>query len=324
MAAATEAVTAETPEVTAETGTLEIKPEKSAAEIMEQAKLDATGLHSRSEIREVDVAKLRVDRSYQRDVSQKIVEDIAADWNEVASELILVSNRGSGENGGLYVINGQHRTMAAKRLGMPKIWARVVRLSDLDDPGTIEADLRLRTNAKLADRPYERFKAQLRAGDPQSLAIQELLKKYDTHINLVPSKSGDGLNSVAAVEQVYEIDDGKLLSDVLDLVRKARGKVNHETAPANMIKALAWVLEKHAMELDFNRMAEALKSLTISQIMMRASMRQGAEGGAAWLNVYAVLLDLYNEGLPRRDRLTYTKRGVYRRGRGSAVAGDAE
>src|ERR1044071_10267333 len=97
--------------------------------------------HEKSKIKQVKLTDLKVDRSYQRDPSQSLVDQIADNWNEVASELILVSDRGDRDDnqGGLFVVNGQHRTIAARKLGQKTIWARIIDVSDLSDPARLEA-----------------------------------------------------------------------------------------------------------------------------------------------------------------------------------------
>ena len=149
-------------------------------------------------------------------MSERLVDDIAANWDEVASELVLYSDRGDRPNdeGGLWIINGQHRTAAAQKRGMKKIWARVVDLTDVEDPGAIEADLRLKTNKRIGDMPAQRFKAQLRAGDPESIHIRDILAGFDSQINEVADGT-QGINSVSAVEKLYRVDDGKLLTESL-------------------------------------------------------------------------------------------------------------
>lgn len=280
-----------------------------AEEVLTEAGLGPDEFHSRSDIKQVPVDSLRIDRTYQRDLSDRVVDEIAEAWNEVAAELILVSDRGED---GLFVINGQHRTMAAKKLGHKKIWARVVRMDDLADPGMVEADLRLKTNSKLVDRPPERFKAQLRAGNPESLAIQKILKKFKTEINFVPSKD-HGLNSVSTIEDLYRIDDtGGVLTEALQAIHDAFGKVDSATANASMLKAVAWFLHRHTMEANPDRLVESLRAVGPAGLMMRASMRRGSEGGSVWVNLYNVLLDLYNEGLMKKHRLIFSLRGISR------------
>lgn len=287
-----------------------------AEDVIRQAGLDAESFHARSKIVQVRLADVQIDRSYQRDLSMVLVDDIAAEWNEVASELILVSDRGEREEGGgLFVINGQHRTAAARKLGMGKIWARVVRLDDLDDPGLIEADLRLKTNKRLGDRPLERFKAQLRAGNPESIAITNILAKYDTQINLIPS-ADYGLNSVSTVEYLYRLDNGALLKEALEAINLAYGRVDSHTAGANPMKAVAWFIDKHgSMDADVGRLVEKLQGIGLPALGARARLMQGTMGGSMWANYYRALVDLYNDGLNNKNKLEFSLRGVAQRGR---------
>lgn len=291
----------------------------SAADVMRQAALDAEAFHARSTIKQVRTASLIADRSYQRDLSMNLVDEIAGDWNEVASELILVSDRGEE---GLFVINGQHRTAAARKLNMETIWARVVDLSDLDDPGLIEADLRLRTNKRLSDRPPERFKAQLRAGDPESIAIRDLLAAFDTQINFIPSIDY-GLNSVSSVESVYRVDGGGLLHETLTTIKAAYGRVDSQTASANMLKAVAWFIDKHGLEANGDRLAERMKSIGITALDTRARMMKGTMGGSIWSNVYRALVDIYNENLHQKNKLEFSLRGRGARGKRDDAYSDA-
>src|SRR5215831_12999620 len=77
-----------------------------------------TDLHASSKIIKVDLSKLRVDLSYERDPSRDLVDRITGDWNILAAGILLVSNRGAREGneveGGLFLVDGQHRVLAAK------------------------------------------------------------------------------------------------------------------------------------------------------------------------------------------------------------------
>src|SRR5215471_2451508 len=91
-------------------------------------------LHANSTIKEVLTEKIQVDRSYQRDPSIALIDKIADEWDLIASELVLVADRGvrpdaSEVEGGLFIVNGQHRWRAARKLGHKKIWARVIDLT---------------------------------------------------------------------------------------------------------------------------------------------------------------------------------------------------
>lgn len=262
------------------------------------------GFHSKSTIKQVALTNLKVDRSYQRDPSQRLVDKIADDWDEVASELILVSDRGEreGNEGGLFVINGQHRTIAARKRNDQKIWARIIDMTDVDDPAQIEAGLRLKTNVRLGDRPLERFKAQIRAGDEESLAIQKLLARYDTEINTVQTQD-HGINSVTGVEKLYRVDNGGLLTEILETVRAAYGVIGGRTATTHLFKGIGWFILKHSDESDRSRLIAKLNETGTASIDRRARAHMSVMGGNLWQNYYRAIIDFYNDKLQDRNKL---------------------
>jgi len=270
-------------------------------------------IHANSTIKEVQLDKLQVDRSYQRDPSIPLIDKIAEEWDIVASELVLVSDRGPRPEGaefagGLFIVNGQHRMRAARKLGHKKIWARVIDLKEVEDPGKLEAEFRLKTNVRLGDRIHERFKAQLRAGNEESLAIVKLLARFDAEINLVPT-SESGINCITTVETIYRIDEGALLNDTLEIIRDSLKVVGGKNVNAAFLKGLSWFIEKHQMDSDRSRLIEKISTMGVNGLERRARANQSTFAGALWVNYYRTMLDLYNEKLAPRNRLELSTRG---------------
>lgn len=271
-------------------------------------------IHAASKIGQVDISKLQVDYTYQRDPSETLVDAIANDWDTVASELVLVSDRGTRPKegdvrGGLFIVNGQHRSKAAAKKGLLLIDARIIDLKKYDDPAAIEAGFRLKTNVRLGDRPLERFKAQLRAGDTESLDIQKMLASFDTEIN-TQQNPDVGINCVATVEAVYRFDDGALLKDTLGVIKDTYTLVGGKHTQASLLKGIAWFVEKHAEESDRTRLVSKLKGIGISALESRARTIGLTMGGSLWLNYYRAIVDLYNEQLRERNRLSWMIRGT--------------
>lgn len=270
-------------------------------------------IHAASEIKEVDLVKLRVDYSYQRDPSENLVDEISNDWDAVAAELLTVSNRGvrpkDGEvEGGLWIVNGQHRAKAAQKKGMEKIWARVIDLRKEADPAAIEARFRLKTNRKLSDRPLERFKAQLRANDEESLAIVKIFARFKSEINIVPAPD-TGVNCVSTIEALYRMDGGGLLTETLEVVNDTWGFVGGKNSKADLLKGICWFIEKHADESDRDRLVSKLKGIGLNTLESRARTMALTMSGALWINYYRSIVDLYNENLKEKNRLQWMLRG---------------
>jgi hypothetical protein len=282
-------------------------------------------LHANSKIEKVALSKLQVDSSYQRDISEKLVDEIANNWDVIASELILVSNRGSrtasGDvKGGLFIVNGQHRSKAGAKLGLTDIDARIIDLRKEEDPAAIEAGFRLKTNVRLGDRSLERFKAQLRAGDPESLAIRDLLSQFDTEINTVPN-SEVGINAVVTIEEIYRVDDGSLLREVLTLVQDVWKHVGGDHSKSPLLKGIAWFIEKHAEETDRSRLVHKLEGIGATVLEQRSRTIKLTMGGSLWVNYYRAIVELYNEQLREKQRLAWKLRGsqALRRGGGQGT-----
>jgi hypothetical protein len=260
------------------------------------------GFHADSKISNVSLETLNVDRSYQRDVSMTLVEQIRNNWDEVASELILVSQRADGT---MYIVNGQHRTAAAALRGEKKIWARVVQGLSPDQ----EAALRLKTNVRLSDRPLERFRAQLAAGDPESLAIMKILDRVGTEPNVTPTNES-GINCISTIEFVYRYDEGATLLEALEFLKETFGEVGGRTATASLIRSVAWFILRHKGEANFERAQAQLKGMGPAAFDRHARTIAASMGGPLWLNYYRSLVELYNEGLTGKGKLEWRTRGA--------------
>lgn len=235
----------------------------------------------------VKIEDLHIDESYQRDLSRDLVERIKREWDTAAAGAIVVSRR---TNGDLYIVNGQHRTAAAQEAGRGEILAQVV--EGLDRRG--EAELRLMGNTRRTDTAQERFRAQVAAGHKESIAIQQICGEFDTRINPSPDQAR-GINTVAAVEDLYRIDgQGLALTSVFEVVKDAFGTIGGPQAKVAVLKAVAWFLSKHRHEIDRQRYVERLGSEGVDSIDRKARNYKAASGGALWMNYYRAMIEIYN------------------------------
>lgn len=244
----------------------------------------------------VRLEDLHIDESYQRDLSRDLIERIKHEWDPAACGAIVVSRR---VNGDLYIVNGQHRAAAAKEKGLAEILAQViVGLSSKE-----EAELRLMGNTRRSDTAQERFRAQVAAGHPESIAIQQIARQFGTRINPAPDQKA-GINSVGAVEDLYRWDDkGMMLTAVLETVHEAFGYIGGKVASQAMLKGIGWFLDKHRNEIDLRRFRERLAAVGPDHIDRKARSFKGAIGGALWMNYYRSMVEEYNQRLTEGQRL---------------------
>lgn len=279
---------------------------------MAKQAVDVASLQATSKIRKVNLDELQVDSSYQRAPSMSMVDKIANDWDVVASELLLVSDRGvrdDGVAGGLFIVNGQHRSLAARKKGIKGMDSRVIDLTEFEDPGEIEAEFRLRTNVRMSDKPAERYKAQLRAGNPESLAIENLLERFDTEINDIQS-SEVGINAVSTVEKIYRVDDGALLKETFQIIKDIYGVVGGSNTTAPTMSGFAWFILQHGSAVERNRVIEKLSGVGHAALDRRARTIGSTMSGTLWMNYYRAIVDFYNERLQDKSKLEWKLRGA--------------
>lgn len=287
---------------------------KTASQTKSEQQL-AKELHAKSKIAYVPLDKLQVDLTYQRVKSQDMVDEIADDFNVISAGLILVSDRGTRPaggkvDGGLFVVNGQHRYLAALQLGHDTIEARVIDLRKDPNPAQTEAMFRLQTNVGLSDRPQERFKAQIAAGDEESLDIVRILAQYDTEINFIPNGEF-GINCVSTIEKLYRYDGGSLLEDTLGVMKDAYGEIRGQHAAASLFMGIAWFVEAHSTGTDRSRLISKLKGTQVVALNAKARTHASIMGKSLWFNVYRTIVELYNEKLTSK-RLEVITRGANR------------
>lgn len=265
-----------------------------AARKARQKTLDAGGA---GQIVVLPIASLKIDHTYQRDLIADVVEKIKDEWDIVTAGTIVVAQR---ENGDLYVVDGQHRLAAATLAGETEILAQLVSGLTPEE----EAQLRIQGNFKRSDRISEVFRARVFAGDEVAVGLQSLCKRYDTQINYVPDYQ-HGINAIAACESIYRFDNGGLLAEVFDHIKAAFGTVEGAHAGGNIVKALAWWLQRHDQEADVTRLVSKMRAAGVSYIARNARNYKAAMGGSQWLNTYRALVDIYNEGLRDNNKLEW-------------------
>lgn len=279
------------------------------------AQQKAEEVKASSKVGRVTIADLQIDQSYQRVPSPQLVDKIEQNWDVVASELLLVSDRGnrngSDVQGGLFLVNGQHRSLAAKRRNIKMLDARIIDLSGEEDPAAIEAKFRLTTNVGLRDRATERFKAQLRSGDAESVDIVKILAQCGTEILFNPADEF-GITAIATVESIYRFDDtGGLLRQTLELIRDSYGGYTEKAQTSAMLKGMAWFIIVHSEQADYTRLKQKLGMIQSVAIDRKARTIQGSMQGSLWFNYYRAIVDVYNDGLRNeRSRLEWVSRGA--------------
>lgn len=244
----------------------------------------------------VPINAINIDQSYQRPLNQDFAHRIKSEHDAKVEDPPLLGARPSGA---LYAISGQHRIAAAHLRGDEMVICRIVQ----EVGRSSEADMRLKGNVALAESSVQKFKAKVAAEQPEALAIVAVCESFGTHINTAPQMNA-GLNCVAALEKLYRIDEGILLTRTFEVVRDAWGKVEGKQASSTILTGIAWFLRVHGADtFDRNRLIEKMQQHGHIVLVRRAQNLNAIQGGSLWLNFYRALVEAYNEQLGDRNKL---------------------
>lgn len=130
---------------------------------------------------------LQVDHEYQRqNINNDRLLDLCDRWSWVACGALSVARRA---NGSLWVIDGQHRKLAAdKRADIDKLPCLVFDVAERADEAT--GFLQLNTH-RGAVRMLDRFNAMVMAGDPDAVEVRRLIEASGYRIASRGSKTDD-------------------------------------------------------------------------------------------------------------------------------------
>lgn len=193
---------------------------------------------------------LTVDRSYQRDVIEKHLHNIATNLDLDSLRTFSVSHRKDGK---YYVIDGQHRWLALRENDLLD-WEVDCELYDgleIDE----EADLYRRLNASRALSRFDKFKAGVAAGHEEATMITAICKRH----GLTPNKSpGEGnIQCVAHLERIYRRHGEDILDRAIQMATNVWGKTS-TAVDGSIVSALASLLVKFGDSINWQDMQKAL------------------------------------------------------------------
>lgn len=125
------------------------------------------------EFKMINKHKLMIDRSYQRNASKGRVKLINKDWSWLACGVIIVASREEG----LFVVDGQHRVLAAlSRADIEMLPCMIFKVDEIKEEakGFLTAQV-----GRKSLTSYDKFAAQIIAGDENAIFVKQLLDKYD-------------------------------------------------------------------------------------------------------------------------------------------------
>ncbi|MBC7340908.1 MAG: ParB N-terminal domain-containing protein [Clostridia bacterium] len=242
-----------------------------------------------------DVEQIETDVRYQRALSETKVRAIMKDFDLRAIGMIYVSMR---EDGSLWVLDGQHRLEAAKRMGIKKVQCRVyIGLSREE-----EARLFYYFNANRGPvSALQRFKAKLVAGDGEARRILAIAKRHGFVIEYQYSRGGSGMPrciaAVGALEQIYREDGERMLDRVLDVINRAWDG-DPESLKGQIFLGVRMFLKRFP-KADTAWLIKRLRKTSVSELNRQAQSYAQVLGGHASVGAARAIYAAYNYRLTK-------------------------
>lgn len=161
---------------------------------------------------ELPVAQLLVDKSYQREARGKVVNSIASNWNIFKCKAIEVSYR----DGKFYVINGQHRTMAARIVGEEFLPCQIYINLTMEQEALLFAE-QLDNVSRLTTT--ERMAAEVAGKDPDAIAVNDICSRYSIIIDKPAYGATGALRGLNTVQRIYRIHGEAALVWIFNIIK---------------------------------------------------------------------------------------------------------
>ncbi len=248
------------------------------------------GLQMRIEYLSVD--DMQVDPAYQRLVKTGMAKKIAASLNMCAFGVLIVGRRVDGT---YWVVDGQTRLSAARRANL-----HIVPCSVFESTGPVlEAQVFRLANERTNLRQIEAYKAALTGGDPETVAIEEMVS--DCGFQVSDNKGRwPGIKAVSSLRVAYR---NNVLYEVLTAIRlayeRATDDIQTSATQGYMIDALRFAFVTWGNQIDQRRLVAVLAKLNPRNMYAAAGVYSGNR--AAQIGERLILVE-YNKGL-RSNRL---------------------
>lgn len=233
--------------------------------------------------------KLIVDKAYQRDAIAHKIGIISKNWSWVACGVITVGKR----DGKLWVIDGQHRTLAAlKNSNVKELPCIVFNTIGQKKEARGFYDV---NNLRKAMSAMDKFRALLVAGDDSALYLKNCCDQLGIEIVPCPS-TGKQMKCVAKALALVQSNKIKF-NEIITFCDKLCGV--SEIISDIILSGIAYIHNNYEGGLDDKRLSARLLDagpVRLTQGAKKArDYRGGASGGAS---IYAEgMFDVINKGL---------------------------
>lgn len=247
-------------------------------------------------------ADLFADRAYQRDLDTTRVDHMSDAFDRTLLGVLEVSARVDGRYA---IIDGQHRWGVVRKVCGDEEHL-VCQVHTGLTPGE-EARLFLEIDTGRRGLTWwDRWRARRGQGDPNVLAIDEVLKRHGLQVN--PAPADGNIRATKALETIVDdLGDLQMLDNVLIVLTSAFG-LGFETFDGGIMQGVALVLGHYdADEVDTDRLIAQLRTIPPRQLRAKAVALREAHRGTVPRLCAAVIVERYNAGRGRGVEAFFTR-----------------
>ncbi len=233
---------------------------------------------------------------YQRQLDEYWVQCIVRDFAWSRFKPVTVSWRDDG----FFIIDGQHRVEAARRLGYGKWKIPVVVYIGLTEGQEAKLFVELNRDQKRPNKRQE-LSAALAYNDPEAVAIKQIVEGCGYRLNLGTGRNVGGrtIGSVGTLMMIHSWGAGTL-QRTLQALADAYG-VNAEPS-GQMIHGLASFISRYRTLYDHDVLVRKMRDETAAAVEAQGTSIKRMFGGTVWDGTGRYILKLYNTKL-RTTRL---------------------
>lgn len=244
----------------------------------------------------IPVGRLTVDRNVQRSGFEfHKIERMKAGWNDAAIGIITVSRRKDRSE---VILDGAHRHRVYSELtdNMGEVACHVFEgLTSAE-----EAEIFLALNNTTQPTLIDKFRVRIVRGDPDAVAIDEIVRGYTWSISRQPSNHN--VAAVGTLEKLYRLSEKleiepNLVQSVMLVITRAWGGERAGGA-AVILEGLGRMIAENRAKINLEDLINKLKSYQGGPATLHAEATQMAvlRRGRVSMAVAELAVEAYNKG----------------------------
>lgn len=238
-------------------------------------------------LRNLNVNELQTDMSYQSPVKETQVKKIVNNFDKASIDSIVVNRRA---NGYYYIIDGQHRVQALKKLGIGNVLAKIHEGLSV----TEESKLYKNINTRPTKSPNSMAKASLKQGDEKAELILFSVLEAGLDIDYDNRNPRYGyINAYRSLERVYNKYGSRGLTETLVFIKDAFG-IEKKTFQGYIIEGFAKFLATYFGDLKMENLLKRLQQKGFDNLMAEVNKQRPNFNNKKECLPF-VLTDIYNK-----------------------------